>query len=89
MLDEVAWKCSLAFALGAAAHLAASRLLAGAPKTAEPGAGASAEPQESSGSESSDGEWEDEDAAGALVPHKMVLCVRTDLKMGKGAALML
>lgn len=32
---------------------------------------------------SDESDWEEAD--GALTPHKMVLCVRTDLKMGKGA----
>lgn len=93
MLDELTWKVSVAFALGAAAHYVLSGLLQPATKaqgsTSSPPGGekhvedAQAELSGSSSDESDDGEWEGADEE-SWQPHKMVLCVRTDLKMGKG-----
>jgi hypothetical protein len=94
MVDELSWKVSAAFALGAAAHYALSSWLQ-PPAEAKSGVSGSsigdkraedaAQAHEGSSSdESDDGEWEGEDEA-RWEPHKMVLCVRTDLKMGKGA----
>ncbi|TYZ63244.1 hypothetical protein PybrP1_009435 [[Pythium] brassicae (nom. inval.)] len=96
-MDEVAWKCSAAFALGVATHYVLSRQLqSAAPPAAAPSAVPASEEKAASvappaplddgdgdDSELSDeSDWEEEGSA--LLPHKMVLCVRTDLKMGKG-----
>lgn len=117
-MEELAWKCSVAFALGAATHYLLSRQLqsdssssssnisppspAAAPATATTPLSdvkdaaastssastvpASDTPAEHEGdeSDSDDSEWEDMDEQQSWEPHKMVLCVRTDLKMGKG-----
>ncbi|GMF32031.1 unnamed protein product [Phytophthora lilii] len=90
-MEDVAWKCTAAFVLGAATHYFVSTRLLGdrsVAKTPSPssdddsdeGARSAASSRSSSGSSE---EWEGADSA-AWVPHKMVMCVRTDLKMGKG-----
>lgn len=103
MVEELSWKVSAAFALGAAAHYAVSSWLqsptdaksgvsgsSAGDKRAEDAAQSSSAPEHegSSSDESDDGEWEGEDEA-RWEPHKMVLCVRTDLKMGKGGLALL
>ncbi|GAB9465866.1 hypothetical protein Gpo141_00003256 [Globisporangium polare] len=104
-MEEIAWKCSAAFLLGAATHYLISHHLQGggesAPDsssnspTAPPAATASTseskardeaaaqDGEDEEEFESDDSEWEDMDEQ-EWQPHKMVLCVRTDLKMGKG-----
>jgi hypothetical protein len=103
MLDDIAWKCSVAFLLGAATHYVATTYTRSDSKSVAspaPASVTSKEPAErkksleNAGAEddgegdddfsSSDDDWEGVDEPN-LVPHKMVLCVRTDLKMGKGA----
>lgn len=96
-MEEIAWKCSAAFLLGAATHYFISSQLQSPdtstarqspaaveskeakeePKEAEEG-------QDDEYSSSDDSEWEGADEE-SWQPHKMILCVRTDLKMGKGA----
>ncbi|TMW64894.1 hypothetical protein Poli38472_009061 [Pythium oligandrum] len=99
-MDELAWKCSAAFLLGVATHYVVTKQLQwpsstiNAPsKDATPAPNGSGERKHAAKEEeeeeddddysSSDGEWEGEDEEN-WEPHKMVLCVRTDLKMGKG-----
>lgn len=82
MLDEVAWKCSAAFVLGAAAHYVARSYLFPSLDVAK-SSGSSEPAADDAGSSSSEEEEEDWDEQN-WTPHKMVLCVRTDLKMGKG-----
>uniref|UniRef100_K3WU49 peptidyl-tRNA hydrolase n=1 Tax=Globisporangium ultimum (strain ATCC 200006 / CBS 805.95 / DAOM BR144) TaxID=431595 RepID=K3WU49_GLOUD len=103
-MEEIAWKCSAAFLLGAATHYVISRHVlsdesnnARAPtparaESAKPAAAVDAkgaQPEEDgdeneSDSSDDDGDWEGMDESQSWQPHKMVLCVRTDLKMGKG-----
>lgn len=108
-MEEIAWKCSAAFLLGAATHYLISHHLQGgesapdssssatAPSAAPPTAASDADAKAKDGEapaqdgeddefESDDSEWEDMDEQ-EWQPHKMVLCVRTDLKMGKGIML--
>lgn len=109
-MEEVAWKCTVAFTLGAATHYLLANYLnkeirvdaphsvtlmdmKKAEETPTLAAGkVEAEcipsaPQASQGeiseSSSDDNEWVGKHAS-AWEPHKMVLCVRTDLKMGTG-----
>ncbi|RLN49202.1 hypothetical protein BBJ28_00014778 [Nothophytophthora sp. Chile5] len=95
-MEDIAWKCSAAFLLGAATHyLIANHLLGDAATgggrsdttaaSKEPTSGeAPAPPTGSSRSSSgSSDDWEGADEQ-SWKPHKMVMCVRTDLKMGKG-----
>ncbi|DBA04977.1 TPA: hypothetical protein N0F65_006979 [Lagenidium giganteum] len=91
-MEEIAWKCSVAFLLGIATHyLIANHLQndVAVPVLAEPKKVDSEKQSEVSDiggeadSESDDDDWEGKDTE-SWVPHKMVLCVRTDLKMGKG-----
>ncbi|CAH0481109.1 unnamed protein product [Peronospora belbahrii] len=72
-MEDVAWKCTTAFLLGAATHYFISSHL-------QKGSCSRASSQSSLGSSD---DWEGKDSA-SWVPHKMVMCVRTDLKMGKG-----
>ncbi|KAG6572857.1 peptidyl-tRNA hydrolase [Phytophthora cinnamomi] len=93
-MEDVAWKCTAAFVLGAAAHYFVSTHLLGDAKSANSSSNdndnksgdAAAESRSEASSRSSSGsseDWEGADSA-SWVPHKMVMCVRTDLKMGKG-----
>ncbi|KAJ0405459.1 hypothetical protein ATCC90586_002774 [Pythium insidiosum] len=100
-MDDVVWKCSVAFLVGAATHYVVSKQLHGdsaaaaaaavedAKKTSavddddDKSADVSEEGGDADDESSSDGEWEGKDEL-SWQPHKMVLCVRTDLKMGKG-----
>lgn len=95
-MDEIAWKCSVAFLLGAATHYFISSQLqspdssVGRQTSAAESKAAKQEPKEAEEGEddedasSDDSEWEGADEE-SWQPHKMILCVRTDLKMGKGA----
>ncbi|OWZ01913.1 Peptidyl-tRNA hydrolase [Phytophthora megakarya] len=87
-MEDVAWKCTAAFLLGAATHyFVSSHLLSNStPAAKECSSSSSNEDRSRASSRSFSGssdDWEGEDSA-SWVPHKMVLCVRTDLKMGKG-----
>ncbi|GLD93574.1 hypothetical protein PINS_up002166 [Pythium insidiosum] len=101
-MDDVVWKCSVAFLLGAATHYVVTKQLQGESSTAaveaskareetpavsadddDKSADVSEEGGDADDESSSDGEWEGKDEL-SWQPHKMVLCVRTDLKMGKG-----
>ncbi|KAE9218621.1 hypothetical protein PF002_g16450 [Phytophthora fragariae] len=93
-MDDVAWKCTAAFVLGAAAHyFISSQLLSDVKSSSNSSSNAESKSSETAvesrseaSSRSSSGsseDWEGEDSA-SWVPHKMVMCVRTDLKMGKG-----
>ncbi|KAL3674664.1 hypothetical protein V7S43_000604 [Phytophthora oleae] len=89
-MEDVAWKCTAAFVLGAATHyFVSSYLLNDITKTSSSStkdSSSDVEPRSGASSRSSSGssdDWEGEDSA-SWVPHKMVMCVRTDLKMGKG-----
>ncbi|KAF1328977.1 Peptidyl-trna hydrolase, partial [Globisporangium splendens] len=102
-MEEIAWKCSVAFLLGAATHYVISRHVlsddsSSACAAATPASADSAKPavdaakdspeedadENESDSSDDDGDWEGMDESQSWQPHKMVLCVRTDLKMGKG-----
>lgn len=106
-MEEVAWKCSAAFLLGAATHYLISHHLQSGESAPEssatpppaPTATSKADAKANDGEASphdgeddeefesdDDSEWEDMDEQ-EWQPHKMVLCVRTDLKMGKGTKL--
>lgn len=88
-MEEIAWKVSAAFLLGAATHYFISSQLQSPDTSAGrqlPADTESKEPKEAEDDEyssSDDGEWEGADEE-SWQPHKMILCVRTDLKMGKG-----
>jgi hypothetical protein len=92
-MEDVAWKCTAAFVLGGAAHyFISSQLLSDSSKNSatssstDNGNDSAAAPRSGASSRSSSGssdDWEGEDSD-SWVPHKMVMCVRTDLKMGKG-----
>ncbi|GMF21988.1 unnamed protein product [Phytophthora fragariaefolia] len=95
-MEDVAWKCTAAFVLGAVAHYFVSTHLLGDAKSAGTSGNdrksgeAAAESRSEASSRSSSGsseDWEGADSA-SWVPHKMVMCVRTDLKMGKGGGLL-
>ncbi|EEY64153.1 peptidyl-tRNA hydrolase, putative [Phytophthora infestans T30-4] len=93
-MEDAAWKCTAAFVLGAAAHYFVSSYLlidsTSPPKALHSSSDNSnenaAELRSGASSRSLSGssdDWEGEDSV-SWVPHKMVMCVRTDLKMGKG-----
>ncbi|KAF4036499.1 Peptidyl-tRNA hydrolase PTH2 [Phytophthora infestans] len=93
-MEDAAWKCTAAFVLGAAAHYFVSSYLlidsTSPPKALRSSSDNSnenaAELRSGASSRSLSGssdDWEGEDSV-SWVPHKMVMCVRTDLKMGKG-----
>ena len=101
-MEDVAWKCTTAFLLGAATHyLLSSHLHSSSSNSPLPAKDhdtsnnkgntnitpASSGVSPRSSSDSSD-DWEGADSA-SWVPHKMVMCVRTDLKMGKGCFLII
>lgn len=85
----MAWKCATAFFLGAATHYVVfSYLLCGGSSSVTEPVGTSNDSSSEDArsgcpSHSSSDEWEGKDSA-SWVPHKMIMCVRTDLKMGKG-----
>ncbi|CAI5722678.1 unnamed protein product [Peronospora effusa] len=95
-MEDVAWKCTTAFLLGAVTHYFISSHLTSSSSLStkdhntsnnngnenKTPAGSSSGVSPRSSSDSSD-DWEGADSA-SWVPHKMVMCVRTDLKMGKG-----
>ncbi|TDH68963.1 hypothetical protein CCR75_000282 [Bremia lactucae] len=91
-MEDMAWKCTTAFVLGAATHYLVSIYLhsddtfKSNPKISEKNCNNTENTRSGdlsrSPSNSSD-DWEGEDSV-SWVPHKMVMCVRTDLKMGKG-----
>uniref|UniRef100_M4BNQ6 peptidyl-tRNA hydrolase n=1 Tax=Hyaloperonospora arabidopsidis (strain Emoy2) TaxID=559515 RepID=M4BNQ6_HYAAE len=93
-MEDIAWKCTTAFFLGVATHyFISSHLLSdgsssstessSSSKSITEEASKSASVASSQSSASSSDDWEVEDSAD-WIPHKMVMCVRTDLKMGKG-----
>lgn len=91
-MDEIVWKCSVAFLLGVATQYLLATHVCGdhqnqaanekRPKEVNKPT-RDAQTELDSDSEGGDAEWEGKDEA-SWQPHKMVLCVRTDLKMGKG-----
>ena len=93
-MEDIAWKCTTAFFLGVATHyFISSHLLSdgsssstessSSSKSITEEASKSASVASSQSSASSSDDWEVEDSAD-WIPHKMVMCVRSDLKMGKG-----
>ncbi|POM67434.1 Peptidyl-tRNA hydrolase [Phytophthora palmivora] len=86
-MEDVAWKCTAAFLLGAATHyFVSSHLLSSNAPAVKESSSSNDDARSGASSRSSSGssdDWEGEDSV-SWVPHKMVLCVRTDLKMGKG-----
>ncbi|CEG40545.1 peptidyl-trna hydrolase [Plasmopara halstedii] len=91
-MEDVAWKCTTAFVLGAATHyFVSSYFLSNRTVTVKDLTNANNDSSNediqsgdsSSSSCGSTDDWEGKDSA-SWVPHKMVMCVRTDLKMGKG-----
>lgn len=89
-MEEIAWKCSVAFLLGAATHYVITRHLQSDESSSKSSSDVTApvaareEGEEFESDSSDDGDWEGMDESQSWQPHKMVLCVRTDLKMGKG-----
>ncbi|KAG7384988.1 Peptidyl-tRNA hydrolase protein 2, mitochondrial [Phytophthora boehmeriae] len=87
-MEDVAWKCTAAFVLGAASHYLISSYLRSDNSSSisrTPSSNGN-EPRSAASSRSSSGssdDWEGADEQ-SWKPHKMVMCVRTDLKMGKG-----
>ncbi|KAI9912125.1 hypothetical protein PsorP6_009256 [Peronosclerospora sorghi] len=81
-MEDVAWKCTTAFLLGAATHYFISSHLINDSSSSAKSSNACTKNDTKDASESSNSseDWESDD----WVPHKMVMCVRTDLKMGKG-----
>ncbi|RLN48112.1 hypothetical protein BBJ29_009824 [Phytophthora kernoviae] len=87
-MEDIAWKCTVAFLLGAATHYFISSQLRSdsSPATSKTSSNNDSESRSAASSRSSSGssdDWEGADEQ-SWKPHKMVMCVRTDLKMGKG-----
>jgi hypothetical protein len=87
-MEEITWKCSVAFLLGAATHyFLSSRFLTTTQEAVRcentRSVKLSSGEEEDDESEEDDQDWQGKDEL-SWQPHKMVLCVRTDLKMGKG-----